>query len=71
MIDPFSDTWKTVEAWALKQIESARDRLEGGMSPPSGPGSNDGMSGRCGALRELLSLDKPKPVMQDEANYHD
>lgn len=70
-VDPYSDTWKTIEAWAVKGIEAARDRLEGGMLPPNGPGSNDGMAARCQALRELLNLAKPKPLMQDEADYHD
>lgn len=72
MIDPNSETWKTVEAWALKHIETARDRLEGGVLPPNGTGSPDGLSGRCGALRELLSLAKPKPGQGDGSGetYH-
>ena len=71
MIDPYSQTWKAVEAWAVGQIETARDRLEGGMLPPNGSGSSDGMAGRCAALRELLNLPKPKSEMQDEANYRE
>lgn len=63
MIEVTSDTWVTIEKWALIEIERSRDNLE--------KGNSDIERGRIDALREILALAKPVGVQTVVVDYSD
>jgi hypothetical protein len=62
VIDPHSETWRDVEAWARKEIESLRDRLELDQAPIMAAEDR----GAIHALRELLALTASEPPINTE-----
>ena len=63
MIEVTSDTWVTIEKWALIEIERSRDNLE--------KGNSDIERGRIDALRVILALAKPVGVQTVVVDYSD
>tara|TARA_R110002153_G_scaffold74569_6_gene193630 strand:- start:2131 stop:2322 length:192 start_codon:yes stop_codon:yes gene_type:complete len=63
LIEVTSDTWVTIEKWALIEIERSRDNLE--------KGNSDIERGRIDALREILALAKPVGVQTVVVDYSD
>jgi len=63
-IDIHSLTWRTIESWVKKEIETARDQLE---APGRGQESTEDLRGQIHALRRVLALAKPKEVFPSEA----
>lgn len=51
-IDRHSMTWKTIESWAMAEIEKGRDLLE--------QAADAEQRGRIRALRDLLGLVEPE-----------
>jgi hypothetical protein len=64
LIDPHSETWRDVEAWAKAEIEYVRDELEKPVAYPT----HDHWRGRAAVLRHLLTFaQRPAEVHVDPA----
>lgn len=60
MIDVHSETWVYVRDWAQSELERTRNNLE---SIGLDMAETESLRGRAAALRQLLSLALPRPVI--------
>lgn len=58
-IDPHSQTWLAVDAWAQKRLTEVRTALE---SPAMPPESTAFTRGQIAAIRELLTISRQPEV---------
>lgn len=66
MIDPHSDTWRVVAAWAEKELRDTRDRLETELPEATTAKLRE----RIAVLKELIALAVPRPRHTDDpADY--
>jgi len=60
VIETHSETWVTVKDWAQAELDRARNNLE---STGLDMIETENLRGRAAALRQLLSLAVPRPVI--------
>lgn len=63
-IDTTSPTWESVTMWAARRLNDARKKLErSGLAEREA----DELRGEIKAMKDLLGLPEPKPVIPDTA----
>lgn len=62
MIDPFSATWKEIDAWAIAERARATADIE---TTGLDLAATEFQRGRIAVLRSLLAMAEPKPVIED------
>lgn len=66
-IDPNSQTWRAVKAWAEGRRERSRSALEAQALPAS---DTEFERGKIAAVRELLALAEPKVKTAHSTGFH-